>query len=418
MNVVQKVIKYVANRVGLMVSGVSEPEKWLIDLIGGTKSKSGVAINEKTAVKVIAVFACLRLISEQMACLPIPVYKFVPEGKKKAYEHPNYNMLNYEPNPYTTAFDFWQMMLVNMMLLGRGIAEIERDPRTKQPIALWPMPANRVKVYVNKQTHEPYYDIHQLDGTIDRLYSDQVLDIKGMGLEELNAYDPVVIARECLGLSLAAEEFAGEYFANGVHPSGLMTYAEKLKGDSLEEFKKEVREAYSGLGNKHRLMLLESGMTFQKLTTPANEAQMLETRQHQVVEVARFFNVPPHKIMDMSHATFSNIEELNISFAQDTLVPYCTRIEQNVQLKMFFQSEKSKFFVKYNLGALLRGKLSERYESYAHGRQWGWLSANDVRALEDQNGIGEKGDIYLQPLNMVPAGTDISTWKKKGGTTP
>ena len=417
MNVLQKAVKFVANQVGLQVSGVSEPEKWLIDALGGAKSKAGIAINEKTAVKVIAVFACLRLISEQMACMPIPVYKYVPEGKKKAYDHPNYNLLNYEPNPYMTAFDFWQMMVVNMMLLGRGIAEIERDKRTKQPIALWPIPANRVKVFINKQTHEPYYDIHQLDGTIDRLYSDQVLDIKGMGIEELNAYNPVVIARECLGLSLAAEEFAGEYFANGVHPSGLMTYSEKLKGESLAEFKREVREAYQGLGNKHRLMLLESGMQFQKLTTPANEAQMLETRKHQVIEVARLFNVPPHKIMDMERATFSNIEELNISFAQDTLVPYCTRIEQNVQLKMFFQSEKGSFFVKYNLGALLRGKLSERYESYSKGRQWGWLSANDVRTLEDMNGIGDKGDIYLQPLNMVPAGTDVSKWKK-GGTTP
>jgi HK97 family phage portal protein len=228
-NIIQRAIKYVANQAGLLVSGVSEPERWLVDILGGTKSKSGVEINEKTAVKVIAVFACLRLISEQMASLPLPVYRYVKQGKIKAYDHPNYNLLNSQPNPYTTAFDFWQMIIVNLMLLGRGIAEIERDPKTLQPVALWPIPANRVKVYINKQTHEPYYDIYQLDGTVDRLYSDRVLDIKGMGLEELNAYDPVVIARECLGLSLAAEEFAGEYI-------------KKFKSNMNRDYNKQYKE--------------------------------------------------------------------------------------------------------------------------------------------------------------------------------
>lgn len=230
-----------------------------------------------------------------------------------------------------------------------------------------------------------------------------------MGQEYLKSYNPIVIARDCLGLSLAAERFASDYFANGAHPSGVVETDNPLSEPAFDRLKKSINETYVGLGKTNRVMLLEEGMKYKSIAGAPKESQMLETRQHQVVEVARLFNVPPHKIMDMTRATFSNIEELNISFAQDTLVPYCARIQQALKQKLFLSHEKKEYFIEYNLGALLRGKLKDRYEAYAIGRNWGWLSVNDIRAKENESAI-ENGDIYLTPLNMFESGKPM-----KGG---
>jgi HK97 family phage portal protein len=396
-------------------SNVSNPEKWLIDMFGGYQSKAGVNVTEDTAIKVVAVFACVRLLSEQIASLPLHLYKKSKSGKEKAYDHPLYTVLNDIPNPEQTAFEFWQMMMVNMLLTPDGFAEIVRDG-AGNITELWPIPSNRVVVDRNPRTFELMYRVTFEDGTYDTLYPENMLHVKGMRIARMQGYKPIELARELVGLSIAAEEFAGAYFANGAHPSGIIEYADKLKGEALTEYKKEMRGAWAGLGNKHRLMLLEAGSKFTKIVTPPNEAQMLETRKHEVIEAARFFNVPPHKIMDMERATFNNIEELNTSFAQDTLVPWCIRIRQSVFKDLLTPWERKKHFAEHNLGALMRGNMESRYTSYAVARNWGWLNVNEIRELENMNGIGEDGDIYLQPLNMVPAGEEIPVIPGNGGT--
>jgi HK97 family phage portal protein len=394
-------------------SSLSNPQKWLVDMFGGYQSKSGITVTEDTAIKVVAVFACVRLLSEQIASLPLPLYRKTDKGKEKAYNHPLYSVLNEIANPEQTAFEFWQMMMVNMLLTPYGYAEIVRD-EGGNIIELWPIPTNRVVPDRNPRTKEPMYHVTFEDGTYDTLYPENMLCIQGLRMERLNPYEPIELARECIGLSLAAEEYGSSYFANGAHPSGIIEYTEKLKGEALDDYKKEMRKAYAGLGNSHRLMLLENGSKFNKITAPPEEAQMLETRKHQVVEAARFFNVPPHKIMDMDRATFSNIEELNISFAQDTLVPWCIKIKQAVSKDLLTSKERKKYFAEHNLGALMRGNMESRYTAYAVGRNWGWLSVNEIRELENMNTIPE-GDVYLQPLNMVPAGEEIPVIPGKGG---
>lgn len=395
-------------------SSLSNPEKWLIDMFGGYRSKTGISINEDTAIKVIAVFACIRLLSEQIACLPLPLYKKVQSGKEKAYNHPLYSVLNEIANPEQTAFEFWQMMMVNMLLTTDGYAEIVRNT-AGDVVELWPIPTNRVIPDRNPRTKERMYHVTFEDGTYDTLYPENILRLQGMRMERLKGYEPIQIAKECIGLSIAAEEYGASYFSNGAHPSGIIEYTETLKGDALKEYKEEVRKVYSGLGNSHRLMLLEKGAKFNKISAPPEEAQMLQTRKHQVVEVSRFFNVPPHKIMDMERATFSNIEELNISFAQDTLVPWCIKIKQGVTKDLLTEKERKKYFAEYNLNALMRGNMESRYKSYAIARNWGWLSVNEIRELENKNGIGPDGDEYLRPLNMVPVGEEIPAMPGEGG---
>lgn len=388
-----------------LVSPLDSPEEWLVDALGGPKSSSGIRVNETTAVKVIAVFACLRLISEQLSCLPINVYKYNEKGKEKDRTHHVDYLISESPNEYMTAFEFWQMMIVNLMLCGECYAEIVR--KNGRPIELWPIPSNRV-IKDTKNYKEPVYFI-QTNNEYKILYSEDILHIPGMGQEYLKSYNPVVIARDCLGLSIAAERFASDYFANGAHPSGVVETDNTLSETAFTRLKDSINEKYVGLGKTNRVMLLEEGMKYKSIAGAPKESQMLETRQHQVVEVARLFNVPPHKIMDMTRATFSNIEELNISFAQDTLVPYCVRIQQSLKQKLFLTHEKKEYFIEYNLGALLRGKLKDRYEAYAIGRNWGWLSVNDIRLKENESTI-ENGDIYLTPLNMVESGQPL-----KGG---
>lgn len=392
-----------------LVSPLDSPEEWVIDALGGQKSSSGIRVNENTAVKVVAVFACIRLISEQLACLPINVYKYANTGKEKDRTHHVDYLISECPNEYMTAFEFWQMMIVNLLLCGDCYAEIVR--KNGRPIELWPIPANRV-VKDTKNYKEPVYFV-QMDDEYRTLYSEDILHIPGMGQEYLKSYNPVVIARDCLGLSLAAERFASDYFANGAHPSGVVETDNALSEPAFERLKQSINEKYVGLGKTNRVMLLEEGMKYKTMAGAPKESQMLETRQHQVVEVARLFNVPPHKIMDMTRATFSNIEELNISFAQDTLVPYCVRIQQAVKQKLFLSHEKKDYFVEYNLGALLRGKLKDRYEAYAMGRNWGWLSVNDIRSKESESTI-ENGDIYLTPLNMFESGAPLKGGEENG----
>lgn len=392
-----------------LVSPLDSPEEWLVDALGGPKSSSGIRVNETTAVKVIAVFACLRLISEQLSCLPINVYKYNEKGKEKDRTHHVDYLISESPNEYMTAFEFWQMMIVNLMLCGECYAEIVR--KNGRPIELWPIPSNRV-IKDTKNYKEPVYFI-QTNNEYKILYSEDILHIPGMGQEYLKSYNPVVIARDCLGLSIAAERFASDYFANGAHPSGVVETDNTLSEIAFTRLKDSINEKYVGLGKTNRVMLLEEGMKYKAIAGAPKESQMLETRQHQVVEVARLFNVPPHKIMDMTRATFSNIEELNISFAQDTLVPYCVRIQQSLKQKLFLSHEKKEYFIEYNLGALLRGKLKDRYEAYAIGRNWGWLSVNDIRLKENESAI-ESGDIYLTPLNMVESGQPLKGGENNG----
>lgn len=400
---------------GRSSSNVSNPEKWLIDMFGGYQSKAGVNVNEDTAIKVVAVFACVRLLSEQIASLPLHMYKKSKSGKEKAFDHPLYTVLNDIPNPEQTAFEFWQMMMVNMLLTPDGFAEIVRDG-AGNIIELWPIPTNRVVVDRNPRTFELMYHVTFEDGTYDTLYPDNMLHIKGMRMQRIEGYRPIELARECIGLSIAAEEYGSAYFANGTHPSGFIEYPDKLNEAKLKDYKEEIKKAYSGLGNAHRLMLLEQGSKFNKIASSPEEAQMLETRKHQVIEIARFFNVPPHKIMDLERATFSNIEEQNISFVGDTLVPWCIKIRQSIFKDLLTPWERKKYFAEYNLGALMRGNLESRYTSYAVARNWGWLNVNEIRELENMNGIGDEGDTYLQPLNMVPAGQEIPVMPGKGGT--
>lgn len=386
---------------------LSEPEEWLLTTLGGSSSKAGIIVNQETALKVTAAYACVNVISSTIACLPIGIYQTNADGgREKDKKDPLHDILNNAWNPYLTAFRGWRIAMVNALLTEAGYIEIVRQ--NGRPIALYPMPSVYVSKEIDKKTLKPQYRIN-IDGTERVLSYADVIEIPGLASTGFTAYSPVQLLKEAAGLSIAAEEYSSEYFATGIHPNGVITYPGALKKGSDETFKNEVRSTYTGLGaTKQRLMLLEEGMKFEKIANPPNEGQMIESRKFQVVEIARFFNVPPSKIMDFDRATWNNVEEMSIQFASDTITPWVRNIEQALNLQMVFPGErKNGRYIEFDMNGMLRGKLSDKMDAYYKSITCGLLSPNEARAKDNLPSY-PGGDTHYRPANCEPI--------EKGGT--
>lgn len=379
-------------------STLSAPEQWLLELGGDPKN-----INPDTAMEVTACYACVRLLSNQVASLPLNVYKDATDGRERVKDS-LYYLLNVEPNPYITAFQFWNALMVNLCLTGVGYAEVERERKSKSVKALWPIPTSYVRK-TKSAKGEPQYEVRIKGQEMRIIPYGNMLEIPGLTYDGYSVYEPIQLLKRTLGLARSAEDYSREYFDEGTHPSGIISYDGALKPDKRAEFKDEIKKGYSGLGKHHRVMLMEDGMKFQKISAPPNEGQMFESRKFQVIEICRFFNVPPHKVMELDRATWNNIEEMNISFVNDSLMPYLLNIKQAAMQTLLFGFQKEDgLYLEHDLNALLRGRLQDRFAAYAQARQWGWLSVNEIRNKENMPGIGSAGEIYLEPSNMKPAG--------------
>jgi HK97 family phage portal protein len=390
---------------------VANPDSWLIRAFGGGTTDAGVHVTESTALGSSAIWAGTRLISESLSTVPLHVYQMQPDGSRRvAREHPVDELLYSAPNPEQTAQEWRSQMMASTILSGNQYNEIVRDnaQRVRQ---IWPLAFYRVDLKRGID-QELYYEISTtgLDSVADRptsarLRSRQVLHIRGFNSRGLLGDSMVNRLRQTIGISLATEEFGAKFYGQGTQLSGVVSHPGTLSEPAQKRFRDSWTETYSGLSNAHRVAILEEGMKWDPISIPPEAAQFLETRQFQIQEVARALNLPPHMLRDLSRATFSNVEQQAIEFVVHTLRPWAVILEQRMGLALLTEQERRDgYYIRHTLEGLLRGDLKTRYDSYAIGRNWGWLSANDIRALEDLNPIGD-GDIYLQPLNMVPAGT-------------
>lgn len=387
------------------ISDLKNSKQWFYDALGVQEVHSGVSVTEQSAMRQTAVFACVRLLSEGLASLPLPVYKRLnPRGKEKATDHRLYKILHDKPNQFQTSFVFRSTATAHKLLYGNAYAEIERD-NFAYPIALWPIPPWRCKPkWINEDKKRLAYEVTLTNGTTKTILSENMLHIKGLGTDGLVGLSPIRMAAEAIGVSIAAEEFGARFFGQGSHMGGVAEYPGELDEPKFNRLKKSLQEKYSGLGKSHRILLLEDGMKFQKVGIPPNEAQFIETRKFQIEEIARLYNVPLHLIQHHEKNTSwgSGIENMNLAYVIHTLRPYLVNWEQEIKDKLF--EDKEKYFAEFVIEGLLRGDIQSRYEAYTKGRQWGFLSANDIRELENMNPLpGEQGDIYLSPMNMVNA---------------
>ena len=365
-------------------------------------SASGKAVNPRNAVQVSTVYACVRVIAETVASLPFGVYEEQENGNRKATDHPLYRLLHDEPNPEMTSFVMRETMLTHLLLWGNSYSQIIRSGRNKI-IGLYPLLPDKMEVDRDKNGVLTY-TYTTTEGATVLLSPQDVLHIPGLGFDGIMGYSPIALEKNAIGLGIAAEEYGSRFFQNGARPSGILTHPNTVKDP--KRLRESWNAAYGGSTNGSKVAILEESMTFTPISLPNNEAQFLETRKFQVEEICRIFRVPPHLVGNLDRATFSNIENQSIDFAVHTIRPWLVRIEQAMNRALFTESEKGHFYVQFNIDGLMRGDYKSRMEGYSIGRQNGWLSANDIRALENMNPIPpeEGGDTYLVNGNMVPIG--------------
>ena len=383
-------------------------------------SGSGKSVSAMSAMQMSAVYACVRVIAETVASLPLNVYEVTDKGSKKAFDHPLYRLLHDEPNHEMTSFIWRESLLTHLLLWGNHYSQIVRSGRNGI-LGLYPLLPDQMTVD-RASNGQLTYEYTTSDGNTVWLRPEEVLHIPGLGFDGIMGYSPVAMEKNAVGLALSAEEYGSKFFANGARPSGVLTHPHTVKDP--KKLRDSWNAAYGGSGNSGRTAVLEEGMEYKSISMPNNEAQYLETRKFQVEEICRIYRVPPHMIGDLSHATFSNIEHQSISFAVHTIRPWLVRIEQAIQRALIPEAEKGRFYVQFNMDGLMRGDYKSRMEGYAIGRQNGWLSANDIHELENMNPIPDEegGNLYLvngnmRPLQDVAAGAPAPS-TQDGGKKP
>ena len=352
---------------------------------GGTTS--GKPVNEHTAMQMTAVYSCVRILAEAVAGLPLHLYKYTASGgKEKALSHPLYFLLHDEPNPEMSSFVFRETLMTHLLLWGNAYAQIIRNGKG-EVIALYPLMPNRMSVDRDSSgalyyTYTRYSDeAPTMNGMTVTLRPSEVLHIPGLGFDGLVGYSPIAMAKNAIGMAIACEEYGAKFFANGAAPGGVLEHPGTIKDP--QKVRDSWNAAYQGSSNSHRVAVLEEGMKYQPIGISPEQAQFLETRKFQINEIARIFRVPPHMVGDLEKSSFSNIEQQSLEFVKYTLDPWVIRWEQAISRSLLRPDEKKLYFAKFNVDGLLRGDYVSRMNGYATARQNGWMSANDIRELEN-----------------------------------
>lgn len=374
-------------------------------LMGG--STAGKNVNERSAMQMTAVYACVRILSEAIAGLPLHMYHYKDDGgKEKAFDHNLYHLLHDEPNPEMTSFVFRETLMTHLLLWGNAYAQIIRNGKG-EVIALYPLMPNRMTV--NRDSNGMLYyqyqksndDAPTMEGSSVILSPSEVLHVPGLGFDGLVGYSPIAMAKNAIGLSMAAEEYGAKFYANGAAPSGVLEHPGVLKDPA--KVRDSWNAAFGGSSNSHKVAVLEEGLKYTPISISPNEAQFLETRKFQIDEIARIFRVPPHMVGDLEKSSFSNIEQQSLEFVKYTLDPWVVRWEQSLYRALLSSDEKNTYFFKFNLEGLLRGDYQSRMQGYSIGIQNGFMCPNDVRELENLDLIPDElgGNKYMVNGNMV-----------------
>lgn len=391
----------------------------LVDLFGfGAATTSGVSVTAtpESAMRFSAVFACVKTISETLSILPLILYARMDDGgRERAREHPLYSVLHDAPNEEMTSNEYEEAALGHLLLRGNHYSEIITD-NNGDVRALWPLRPDRVRPVRLPQSERLAYEVRvEKMGDAVTLPARRILHIRALSWDGIMGLSPIAMARESLGIGIAAEEYAARFYSGDGAVPVTLQHPGRMSEEAYQRLRKSWAERYGGLSGKQRAAILEEGMKAETIGLSQEDAQFIETRKFQVEDIARFYRMPLHKIQSMDRATFSNIEQQNIDFIQDTIMPWAVRWERAINARLLTRQERSRMFAEYLMDGLLRGDSQQRAEFYSRAIQWGWMDRNEVRARENLN-PREGLDQPLQPLNMVPAGTDPLA--ARGGPTP
>jgi HK97 family phage portal protein len=370
----------------------------LIRMLGGQNAISGVTVTESTALTLTTVYSCIDLLASTIASLPLNVYRRTKDGKDRASDHPLYPLLHDKVNSRMTSFAWRQAAASHLLGWGNSYSEIQLDGAGRTA-ALWLLRPDKMQIWQNADLSLTY--IYTLpDGTTAKLPDYRILHLHGLSFDGIVGYSPIDKARETLGLAMAAQQYGEQFFAHNANPSVALKFQGTLGTDRAKEIAATWDATHAGLSNAHRTAVLEGGADIATIGINPDNAQFLETRKFSREEIASIFRVPPHLVGDLDHSTFSNIENLAIQYVTYTVRPWLVNIEQQL-VALFPEPDRQTYFAEFVLDGLLRGDTASRHASYALGRQWGYLSVNDIRNMENMNAIGSQGDRYLEPLNMT-----------------
>lgn len=376
---------------------IDTPEK-LAQVLGvGYETVTGRQVTTSRAMQMTTVFGCVRVLAESVGMLPCRLVK--EEGRKRetASGHRLSRLLSIAPNGYMTAQEFWELLMVCLCLRGNFYAY--KVWALGNVVELLPLDPGSVKPKLGDDWTVTY-EVTFKDGTTKTLTQDDIWHVRLFTLDGLNGLNPISYARQAIDLGLATEEHGSRLFTNGAVASGVLTTDQALSDEAFERLKTQFHGEHMGVANAYKPMILEMGLNWKPISLNAEDSQFLETRKMQRDEICAIFRVPPHLVASLEKATFNNVENLGLSFVNYSLVPYLTRIEHRIRVGLLSEKDQLNHYAKFNAGALLRGDLKGRYESYGKGIQWGILSPNDCRELEDLN-PRDGGDVYLTPLNMT-----------------
>lgn len=362
-------------------------------VFGGVQA--GEMVTEETSLSVSAVFSAVRLLSEDVASLPLHLYQRGGGGRTRAIWRPEYMLLHSEPNSYQSAFSLREVIMASLLLRGNAYCEVERSADgTAKALHFIPPATVTTKMDDGQLVHSVGRQ---------RIFPDEIFHIHAFSTDGITGRGVITLARQTIGLTKATESFGASYFGNGATPGGLLTPAKPLNQDQVDRLREGWNEIHQGPKRSGGVAVIEPGMSYEKIGIPPEDSQFLETRKFQVTEIARWFRIPPHMLADMERATFSNIEHQGLEYVTHTLRPWLVRIEQEAMRQLLPPEIRGPYYYEHLVDGFLRGDIANRYKAYAVGRQWGWLSANDIRRMENMNAI-EGGDEYLVPLNMIEGG--------------
>lgn len=382
-------------------------------------SSAGKTVTTQTAMQLTVVCACVRILAEAVAGLPLHMYRYTERGKEKAIDNRLYYLLHDEPNPEMTSFTFRETMMAQLLTTGNAYAQKIFNNRG-EIVAIYPLISAQMQVLRDPSGRLVYLytympdDSKPNDTTVVPLRQEEVWNIPGLGFNGLIGFSPIEMARNALGLAMATEEYGSKFFANGAQPSGVLEHPGTIKDP--EKLRTAWQTQFGGSGNSNKIAVLEEGLKYHPISIPPDQAQFLESRKFQINEICRMYRIPPHMVGDLEKSSFSNIEQQSLEFVKYTLDPWLCRWEQSMQRCLLSREDKQRYFWKFNVDGLLRGDYQSRMQGYAVGRQNGWLNANDIRELENMDEIpaAEGGDLYLVNGNMLPLG-QAGNFYKNGG---
>lgn len=382
--------------------------QWMDSWFNGEfKTTAGVELSTDGALSVATVYACVREIAEAVSTLPLILYKRLPnDGKKREKNHPLYHLLRHRPHPRISAWEYWDYVMQCLLLRGNAYSRILRNNRGDID-RLIPYHPDRISP-VFKDGDLQFEFRRPNDNQVEIIPANQMFRIRGpLSIDGVTGLNVIALLKDSIGHTVAQDMYSSKMYSSGARLSGILTYPRKIHDEeAYNRLRSSWEKMSSGLNNANKVAILEDGMAFEKIGMSAEDAQLLESRKFQVEEICRIFGVPPHKVSHLYQATFNNIEHQDLEWVRDSVRPWLIRIEQSIYRDLLTEKEQEseKFFAEFLIEGMLRGDTKTRHEAYALGRQWGFLSINDIRRLENMNPIPEGGDDYLMPTNMKVIG--------------